>query len=305
MECFNQKVKIRLQLYVNHLQDNWICWLLIIEFTNNNAVNKSIKMTSFYLNKDFSLHIFFSSDITKTATVQEKLQICSAIEITKTMNRILSVTHDNLTKTQNDIIKQVNCWCCLENFTVENEIIINTQNLISDWSTKTLDDKRYKLFRILQQFHFFYKLDISFEWYTTNIFHVSNLTRATKPKQPPLTEQRNPLLKPAVINNKNQTEWVLEKILNSWYLRSDCHLQYKIHWSDYNPNPIWYNTDSNEFQNISEILHEYHMQYLNKPDLQLIELKLIHHQSTKADWKEIKNVILKVIPNSLLLPYWI
>ena len=41
----------------------------------------------------------FSFDITKAVTVQKKLQIYSVIEIAKIINRILSVTHDNFTKT--------------------------------------------------------------------------------------------------------------------------------------------------------------------------------------------------------------
>ena len=65
-------------------------------------------MTSFYFNKDFSLCMFFNPDITKAATVQKKLQIHSVIEIARIMNRILSVAHDNLTKTQSDMIKQAN-----------------------------------------------------------------------------------------------------------------------------------------------------------------------------------------------------
>ena len=88
----------RFQLYVNHLQNNWVCWLLIIKFTDNNAVNKFIKMTSFYFNKDFSSCMSFNSNITKTVTVQEKLQIHSVTEIARIMNRILLVAYDNLTK---------------------------------------------------------------------------------------------------------------------------------------------------------------------------------------------------------------
>ena len=108
-EHFNQKVKIRLQLYMNHLQDNWVCWLPIIKFTDNNAVNKSIKLTSFYLNKGFSLHMSFSPNITKAATVWEKLQICSVTEITKIIDRILSVAYNNLMRAQGDMVRQANC----------------------------------------------------------------------------------------------------------------------------------------------------------------------------------------------------
>ena len=109
MEHFNQKVKTGLHLYMNHLQNNWVCWLSIVEFADNNAVNKSIKMTSFYFNKGFSLYMSFSSDIIKADTVQKKLQIHSVTEIIRFINRILSVAHDNLIKAQNDIIRQANC----------------------------------------------------------------------------------------------------------------------------------------------------------------------------------------------------
>ena len=68
--------------------------MLIIEFTDNNAVNKFIKMTLFYFNKDFSLHMFFSPDITKTATIQKKFQIHSTTEIAKIINKILLIICD-------------------------------------------------------------------------------------------------------------------------------------------------------------------------------------------------------------------
>ena len=209
---------------MNHLQNNWVCWLLIVEFINNNAVNKFIKMTPFYFNKGFSLCMSFNSDITKADIAQKKLQICSATKIAKIMNRILSVAHDNFTKTQNDIIRQTNHWHHIKNFVIENEVIINIWNLISDQPTKTLNDKKHEPFRILQQFHFFYKFNILFKWYATDIFHTNNLTKTADSKQSPLTEQRNPLPELAVINNKNQTEWVLNEILNSQYLESDCCL---------------------------------------------------------------------------------
>ena len=125
MECFNQKVKIELWFYVNHLQNNWVCWLSIVEFADNNAVNKSIKMTSFYFNKGFSLCMSFSPDITKAATMQEKLQICSVMEIARIMDRILLITHDNLTKAQSDMVKQANCWYHLKNFVIKDEVMIN------------------------------------------------------------------------------------------------------------------------------------------------------------------------------------
>ena len=76
--------------------------------------------------------MFFSLNITKAATMQKKLQICSVTEIAKIMNQILSVAHDNLIKAQSNIIRQANHQHYIKNFAVENEVIINIQNLISN-----------------------------------------------------------------------------------------------------------------------------------------------------------------------------
>ena len=157
------------------------------------------------------------------------------------------------------MIKQANHWCCIKDFIIENKVMINIQNFISNQSIKILNDKRYKSFRILQQFHFFYKLDIPSEWYIIDIFYISNFIKITDSKWLLLIEQRNPLPELAVINNKNQTEWMLEKILNSQYSGSNCHLQYKIHWFNCDPDSTWYNTDNNKFQNVFKILHKYYV----------------------------------------------
>ena len=173
--------------------------------------------------------MFFNSDIIKAVTAQKKLQIYSVTEIIKIMNRILLITHNNLIKAQSNIIKQINHQHHLKDFAVENEIIINIQNFVRNQFIKILNNKKYKSFRILQQFHFFYKFNIFPKWYTTDIFHVSDFIRVINSKQLSLIKQRNPLLKPAVINDKNQTEWALKKILNSQYSEPDCHFQFKVH----------------------------------------------------------------------------
>ena len=125
MECFNQKIKTRLCLYVNHLQDNWVHWLSMIEFADNNAVNKSIKMTLFYFNKGFSPCMSFNSNITKTATAQKKLQICSATEITRIIDKILLIAWDNLMRAQSDMVQQADCQHHIKDFAVKNKVMIN------------------------------------------------------------------------------------------------------------------------------------------------------------------------------------
>ena len=105
----------------------------------------------------------FSPDTTKAVTVQERLQIHSVTEIARIMNRILSVAQNNLTRAQSNMIKQANHQCHRENFVIEDEVIINIQNFVSNQPIKALNDKKHKPFKILKQFHFSYKLNISSE----------------------------------------------------------------------------------------------------------------------------------------------
>ena len=127
------------------------------------------------------------------------------------------------------MIRQANYWYHIKNFVIKNEVIINIWNFVNDWFIKALNDKKCEPFKILQQFHFFYKFNILSEWYTIDIFYINDLTRAADSKWLPFTEQRNPPLKSAVINDENQAEWVLNEILNSQYSESDCCFQYKIY----------------------------------------------------------------------------
>ena len=106
----------------------------------------------------------------------------------KLLKSWIEYAQDNLMKAQSDMIQQANCQCHIKDFAVGNEVMINIWNLVSDWSMRALNNKRCKPFRILQQFHFFYKLNVLSKWYTTDIFHISDFTRVTDLKWLPLTE---------------------------------------------------------------------------------------------------------------------
>ena len=49
-EWINQEVKQYLQIYVNHLQDDWVEWLPIAEFSYNNKIQMSTGYSSFSAN---------------------------------------------------------------------------------------------------------------------------------------------------------------------------------------------------------------------------------------------------------------
>ncbi len=53
----NQEVEKYLGLFVNYLQDDWVEWLALAEFTHNNHVHSATGKTLFKVNKGFNPHI--------------------------------------------------------------------------------------------------------------------------------------------------------------------------------------------------------------------------------------------------------
>ena len=49
----NQELERYLRSYVNYLQDDWVQWLPLAEFTQNNSQSDSSGMSLFFANKEF------------------------------------------------------------------------------------------------------------------------------------------------------------------------------------------------------------------------------------------------------------
>jgi hypothetical protein len=50
MERVNAIIEQYIRIYMLYLQDNWIDWLVFIEFTVNNSVSETIKVSPFLAN---------------------------------------------------------------------------------------------------------------------------------------------------------------------------------------------------------------------------------------------------------------
>jgi hypothetical protein len=58
-EQVNQELEQYLRLFISHQQDNWPLWLVMAEFTYNNKVHTSTKVTPFYMNYGFHSRMGF------------------------------------------------------------------------------------------------------------------------------------------------------------------------------------------------------------------------------------------------------
>ena len=70
----NQNVERELRIYCNYMQNNWVKWIFMIEFSNNFNIFLITSMILFYFNKEFHLWMSFNSNTTDYETTCERLE---------------------------------------------------------------------------------------------------------------------------------------------------------------------------------------------------------------------------------------
>ena len=63
------------------MQDDWVKWLLIAEFADNNNVSASIDVSLFYANKGFNFRMSFSLDIINYVITRKRLDVAKTKDI--------------------------------------------------------------------------------------------------------------------------------------------------------------------------------------------------------------------------------
>ena len=87
------------------MQDDWIKWLFIVEFADNNNVSTSINMSLFYVNKEFHSRISFGSDIIDYAITRKRLNVIKTQNIIDRIQDVLDYIREKLKKSQLTIIE--------------------------------------------------------------------------------------------------------------------------------------------------------------------------------------------------------
>ncbi len=85
----NQNVKRELQIYCNYMQNDWIKWLSMIEFSDNFNIFSVITMSSFYFNKDFHSWMSFNSDTTDYEISHQHIETRKINDIIIQMKKLL------------------------------------------------------------------------------------------------------------------------------------------------------------------------------------------------------------------------
>ncbi len=104
----NQNVECKLRIYCNYMQNDWVKWISMIEFSDNFNIFSITSMILFYFNKEFHSRMSFDSDTTDYKTTCERLEAKKTDDIIIQMKELLSFDHQQLKKTKLIIKVQIN-----------------------------------------------------------------------------------------------------------------------------------------------------------------------------------------------------
>ena len=75
------------------MQNDWVKWISMIEFSDNFNIFSITSMIFFYFNKEFHLQMSFDSDTTDYETTCEQLEARKTDDIVIQMKELLSFDH--------------------------------------------------------------------------------------------------------------------------------------------------------------------------------------------------------------------
>ena len=143
------------------MQNDWVKWLSMMKFSDNNNVFSATSLSSFYLNKGFHLCMSFSSDKTTYESTHEQLQSVKMKNIITHMQKILNFSLQQLEKSWESMKVQVNKHQKNVTYKVENMVWLSEHNIKFTRSCQDLENKQLKLFWVKKQMRAVYQLKLS------------------------------------------------------------------------------------------------------------------------------------------------
>ena len=128
---------------MNYLQDDWVKWLPLAEFTQNNAQSSSSGISPFFANKGFHPRL--------SVTPASEAQNQDTEEISGTMTKILEQLQAELQLSQEAQTHTANLHCLPSPSYQPGDLVwLNTKNIRTCQPCKKLDDKWIGPFKVLK-----------------------------------------------------------------------------------------------------------------------------------------------------------
>ncbi len=146
----------------------------MIKFIDNNVILLSIEQSTFFLNKSFHSHMSFDLNSIEYEITQARIEADKAKNIFKHMKWSLALIKQVLTKVRVTMKKQIDKHWKKMIYQINDIMFLNFRNIMISWSSKKLNDKMLKLFKILIEIEHIYQLKLSLTM-KIHLKFVSNL----------------------------------------------------------------------------------------------------------------------------------
>ena len=189
-ERANQDIERQLRTYCSYMQDDWLQWLPMAEFADNNATSSATKLTPFFANKGFHPRMSFSPDPTAYDSTRARLQAAKAADITGTMSRILQYMKTNAEHASQQMVAQANKRRKDITYKPGDLVFLSSKNIRTARPSRKLDDKMLGPFPVVEKVGHSYKLLLAPTMKIHDVFHPSLLRKA--PQDPLLGQKTAP-----------------------------------------------------------------------------------------------------------------
>ena len=254
IEKINQNIERQLRQYCNYMLNDWNIWIFMIEFVDNNAIFATTNLSFFFVNKDFHSRMNFSFDFTFYNIIKKRLLIVKAKNIIDIMQNILNYVRDHAEVTQKRMTIQVNKHRKTIEYIEKNYVFFDRRNIKIVKSSNKLDDKKLNSYKILQRLNNVYRLKLSQIMKIHDVFHCWLLRKDLCDF---LKNQINELSKFVIVNEN--FEWKIDDILKSRYHYN--RFQYRVNWSNWFRDRTWYYVDNGEFDNVRDVVNDFHRKH--------------------------------------------
>jgi hypothetical protein len=300
-EIFNQKMKCYLRVYVNHQQNDWVDWLFMIKYAFNAFISVITQMFSFLANYEFESRMSFDQIEFDENTIRKQITRIKNKKIVFIMKSIWKFAKEHMKKSQMNQVKHANRHRIIaSDYQIEDRVWLFNKNIQIDRSSKKLNHKMLKSFKIRKKRKSSYKLDLSDDINLHSVFHTSLLKKNLEDF---LFKQIISSSSSIMIDDEQKFD--VENIIDSRLTNRSINkrLQYKIKWVRHSSNRKWYSIEN--FENAKEIVTNYHQRYFDRSKshfliIQSLFISLMTHLINSFSWaqksiQKTKNLIENIL----------
>ena len=249
-----------LRAYVSYLQDDWIDWLPMAEFTFNNTESATTKVSPFLANSGQHPRMGFEPPTDLPRPRYQVVQAQDANRFVETMSDLNEYLKSEMKWAQATYESNANrTRNPAPAYRVGDLVWLDARNIKTRRPSKKLDWKNIGPFPVTQVVSpYAYRLGLPDSMKIHDVFHT-NLLRPAPGPDAALPGQRNE--PPPPVEADGEQEWFIDRIEDSRYNRRRRQYEFLVKWTGYD-ELTW---EPHEFVKETAALTEYYARYPTRP----------------------------------------